>query len=82
MARGKRLLTLFLFTLVAVLLFTLVKNLQWQLLCLAITAASFCLFGSYDLLGRAYTGHRLLARQVIPVAFVCYAFNLNLNLTA
>lgn len=93
MARGKRLLTLFLFMLVAVLLFTLVKNLQWQevsqalqsfspgtlLLCLAITAASFCLFGSYDLLGRAYTGHRLPARQVIPVAFVCYAFNLNLT---
>ena len=93
MARGKRLLTLFLFTLVVVLLFTLVKNLQWQevsqalqsfspatlLLCLAITAASFCLFGSYDLLGRAYTGHRLPARQVIPVAFVCYAFNLNLT---
>jgi uncharacterized membrane protein YbhN (UPF0104 family) len=27
--------------------------------------------------GPAYTGHRLPARQVLPVAFVCYAFNLN-----
>ncbi|HKS11908.1 MAG TPA: UPF0104 family protein, partial [Pseudomonas sp.] len=34
-------------------------------------------FSCYDLLGRAYTGHHLPARQVLPVAFVCYAFNLN-----
>jgi hypothetical protein len=93
MARGKRLLTLFFFILVPILLFTLVKNLQWLevkqalqsfsagtlLLCLAITVASFCLYGSYDLLGRAYTGHRLPVRQIMPVAFVCYAFNLNLT---
>lgn len=93
LARGKRLLSLLLFSLVAILLFTLVKNLEWQevgqalqsfspatlLLCLAITVVSFCLFGSYDLLGRAYTGHRLPARQIMPVAFVCYAFNLNLT---
>lgn len=90
---GKRLLTLFFFILVPVMLFLLVKNLDWQdvkralqsfsastlLLCVAITTVSYLLFSSYDLLGRAYTGHKLPARQIMPVAFVCYAFNLNIS---
>lgn len=90
---GKRLLTLSFFILVPVLLFLLAKNLDWQdvldalrsyspwtlLLCAAITTLSYLIFSSYDLLGRAYTGHHLPARQVLPVAFVCYAFNLNIS---
>lgn len=90
---GKRLLTLLFFILVAVLVFMLLKNLQWQevtqalqsfspgtlLLCTAATVASYGLLSGYDLLGRAYTGHKLPARQILPVAFVCYAFNLNLS---
>ncbi|MEK1904513.1 MAG: lysylphosphatidylglycerol synthase domain-containing protein [Pseudomonas sp.] len=90
---GQRLLTLSFFILVPVMLFMLVKNLDWQdvrhalqsfslrtlLLCGAITALSYLIFSCYDLLGRAYTGHQLPARQVLPVAFVCYAFNLNIS---
>ncbi|MCO5786406.1 hypothetical protein DHB74_08600 [Pseudomonas sp. G11-1] len=40
---------------------------------------SYLTYCSFDLLGRYYTGHRLPIRQVIPLVFVCYAFNLNLN---
>jgi glycosyltransferase 2 family protein len=92
-AWGKRLLTLFFFTLVCGMLFMLVKNLDWQdvklalqsfsvgtlLLCLMITTLSYLLFSSYDLLGRVYTGHQLPAKQIMPVAFTCYAFNLNIS---
>ncbi|WP_252273349.1 lysylphosphatidylglycerol synthase domain-containing protein [Pseudomonas subflava] len=90
---GKRLLTVFFFIMVPVLLFMLVKNLEWNevvqalqsysmpmlLACVGITAVSFTLFASYDLLGRAYTGHHLPAKQILPLTFVCYAFNLNLS---
>ena len=90
---GKRLLTAFFFIMVPVLLFMLVKNLEWNevvqalqsysmpmlLACVGITAVSFTLFASYDLLGRAYTGHHLPAKQILPLTFVCYAFNLNLS---
>ncbi|WP_394558266.1 lysylphosphatidylglycerol synthase domain-containing protein [Aquipseudomonas alcaligenes] len=90
---GKRLLTTFFFILVPVLLFLLVKNLEWNdvvqalrsysattlATCVGITAVSFLIFASYDLLGRIYTGHHLPARQILPLTFVCYAFNLNLS---
>lgn len=90
---GKHLLTAFFFVLVAVLLYLLVKNLEWHdvvealrsfdrltlLACVGLTVASYTLFASFDLLGRAYTGHRLPARQVMPLTFVCYCFNLNLS---
>lgn len=90
---AKRLLTLSFFILVPVMLFLLAKNLDWQdvidalhsfstrtlLLCLGITTLSYLIFSSYDLLGRAYTGHHLPARQVLTVSFVCYAFNLNIS---
>ncbi|MBJ9975898.1 UPF0104 family protein [Pseudomonas sp. S75] len=88
---GKRLLTLAFVILIPVLLYTLARNLDWQevrqsllaytpgtlALGMLIALASYLVFASYDLLGRAYTGHRLPVRQVLPVAFVCYAFNLN-----
>ena len=85
--------TLLLFMVVAILLFSLVQNMDWQavietlrgyspalvMMGLGITAASFAVFSSYDLLGKFYTGHELPIKQVLPLAFVCYAFNLNLG---
>lgn len=90
---AKRALNLLFFILVPVLLFMLVKNLEWNevkdaiqgysapilLACVAITALSFTIFSSYDLLGRVYVKHTLPARQIMPVGFVAYAFNLNLS---
>jgi uncharacterized membrane protein YbhN (UPF0104 family) len=79
--------------LVAVMLSLLVKNLDWHevtqalqsfksvtlLLACLVVIASYVTYGCYDLLGRRYTRHHLPARQVMPVSFVCYAFNLNLG---
>ena len=90
---AKRTLTLTLFILVPVLLFMLVKNLEWQevesalqsydattlALAIGICFASYLVYSSFDLLGRLYTRHKLPVRQVLPVVFVCYAFNLNLT---
>ncbi len=90
---AKRALTLMFFILVPTLLFMLVKNLQWQevksalqsydattlALAIGICFASYAVYSSFDLLGRFYTRHKLPVRQVLPVVFVCYAFNLNLT---
>ncbi|MGQ7261698.1 lysylphosphatidylglycerol synthase domain-containing protein [Vreelandella sp. V005] len=89
----KHAVTLLLFTVVAALLFSLVRNMEWQavvetlrgyspalvVMGVGVTAASFAVFSSYDLLGKWYTGHTLPITQVLPLAFVCYAFNLNLG---
>jgi uncharacterized membrane protein YbhN (UPF0104 family) len=40
---------------------------------------SYLIYGCYDLLGRAYCGHKLAKRQVMLVSFICYAFNLTLS---
>ncbi|MFK8331506.1 lysylphosphatidylglycerol synthase domain-containing protein [Pseudomonas sp. BJa5] len=91
--RARQLLTLAFFILVPMLVISLLRNLdwgevhqalaayRWQTLALAVlvSACSFVLFSCFDLLGRRYTGHSLPARQVLPLAFVCYAFNLNLS---
>lgn len=88
---GKRLLSLFFPILVPLLLYLLARNLEWHevrqalaayslqtlLLGALLSAASYLVFSAYDLLARRYSRHRLPARQVIPVAMVCYAFNLN-----
>ncbi|MDB6142730.1 MAG: rane protein [Pseudomonas sp.] len=90
---AKRAFTALLFVAVPVLLFVLVKSLDWQevrhgltsydlgtlLLGVAIAAASYLTYCGFDLLGRFYTGHQLPARNVIPITFVCYAFTLNLS---
>lgn len=90
---AKRLLTLCFFILVPVLLFVLVKNLDWQevskalrgyssgilLAAVGVSALSYAVYSSFDLIGRAYTKHGLPARQVLPLTFVCYAFTLNLS---
>ena len=91
--RARQALTVAFFILVPALLFTVLKNLDWQEVRQAlasyrwstlgvaagVTLCSFALFSSFDLLGRHYTGHHLPARRVLPLAFVCYAFNLNLS---
>lgn len=88
---GKRLLTLFFLLLIPTLLYLLGKNLDWQevrqtllgysaktlLVGTLLVMASYLVFSLYDLLGRYYSRHKLPARQVLPVAMVCYAFNLN-----
>ncbi|MFT3804242.1 MAG: lysylphosphatidylglycerol synthase domain-containing protein [Burkholderiaceae bacterium] len=45
----------------------------------AIGLCSLLVYGCYDLIGRAWVGHRLTVRQVMQTAFVSYAFNLNLG---
>lgn len=89
----KKLLTAAFFILVAVLLFMLAKRLDWQevasamrsysastlLLAGVATVASYAVYSVFDLLGKRYTEHNLPIRQILPVTFVCYAFNLNLG---
>jgi glycosyltransferase 2 family protein len=45
----------------------------------ALGALSYLLYCGYDVAARAYTGHGLSTRRVIAIAFVSYAFNLNLG---
>src|SRR6478736_6107732 len=75
--KAKRILTIAFFILVPILLFMLVKHIDWAevgtalrkydvktlLIGAAIALASFLVFASYDLIGRSYTGHRLPVRQ-------------------
>ncbi|PRB80458.1 lysylphosphatidylglycerol synthase domain-containing protein [Pseudomonas sp. MYb185] len=86
-------LTLFFLILIPALLYLQLRNTDWQevstalrdypwwilLAGVGIALLSYLNYSCYDLLGRYYTGHRLPVRQVIPLVFVCYAFNLNLN---
>ena len=88
---GKRAMTLFFLIAVPALLYMLARNLEWAevrqalgkyslqtlLIGALIALASYVAFSAYDLLGRRYSRHHLPARQVMPVAMVCYAFNLN-----
>ena len=85
--------TLLFFVLLVALLISLARNIDWPevaqtlrgyslpllLAGVGISAASYFMFCSYDLLGKRYTRHTLPARRVLLVAFVCYAFNLNLG---
>lgn len=43
------------------------------------TAISHAIYSCFDLLGRAYTRHRLRAVQVLGITFISYAFNLTLG---
>ncbi|MBD8163065.1 lysylphosphatidylglycerol synthase domain-containing protein [Erwinia persicina] len=45
----------------------------------ALVVISYLTYGLYDLIGRAYCGHKLEKRQVMLVSFICYAFNLTLS---
>ncbi len=46
---------------------------------LALVACSHLLYSTFDLIGRHEVGHRLPAAQVMRVAAISYAFNLNLG---
>jgi uncharacterized membrane protein YbhN (UPF0104 family) len=84
-------LTLLFFAAVAVLLVTLGRRIEWgevldviagyPLRAIAgaagLAVASYLIYSSYDLLGRAWTSHGLPAWKVMAVTFVSYAFNLN-----
>ncbi len=89
----KRILTYVFFVLVAGLLVGLARNVDWsevyrtlsnydpKVLWLAggATIASYAVYCCFDVLGKGYARHDLPVRQIIPVTFVCYAFNLNLS---
>ena len=90
---AKRGVTVFFFIAVPVLLFTLMKNLDWKevshalqsykastlVLGFLIAAGSYLTYCGFDVLARRYTEHKLSVSQIVPVTFVCYAFNLNLS---
>lgn len=90
---AKRMLTLVFFALVAYLLFTQARSIDWdevfvtvrrrpvgEILLAAVAAAgSYLLYSCFDLLGRYVTGHALDARRVMTINFVSYAFNLNMG---
>ncbi|TFY97975.1 lysylphosphatidylglycerol synthase domain-containing protein [Ramlibacter rhizophilus] len=92
-ARVKRALALLLFLVVAVIIVRYARGVKWDqvwasitglpwqvlLACSALTAASFTLYSSFDLLGRHYTGHKLPTRRVMKINFISYAFNLNVG---
>lgn len=89
----KRIVTLAFFIFVAVMLYVMAKKLDWDevmttlreyksqtlLIATAVTLLSYFVYSTFDLLGRAYSGHHLPSRQILPLTFVCYAFNLNLG---
>jgi uncharacterized membrane protein YbhN (UPF0104 family) len=90
---AKKLLTYLFFIMVVVLLVALAKRVDWGevittlrgysmktlLLAGLATLGSYLVYTSFDLLGKRYTRHSLPAAQILPVTFVCYAFNLNLS---
>lgn len=90
---AKKILTWLFFIAVAVLLAVYAQKVDWQevwsvirdynrtalLSAVGLVIVSYLLYGCYDLLGRAYCGHRLAKRQVMLVSFICYAFNLTLS---
>ncbi|WP_200551644.1 lysylphosphatidylglycerol synthase domain-containing protein [Kosakonia sp. LAM2021] len=90
---AKRVLTVLFFIAVVVLLVLYAQKVNWDdvwkvirdynrtalLSAVALVVVSYLLYGCYDLLGRAYCGHKLAKRQVMLVSFICYAFNLTLS---
>ncbi|HCJ30643.1 MAG TPA: hypothetical protein DHV63_15460 [Pseudomonas sp.] len=89
----KKILTYVFFVLVIGLLVGLARNVDWsevyqtlgnynaQTLWLAgaATFGSYAVYCFFDVLGKRYAQHNLPIRQILPVTFVCYAFNLNLS---
>lgn len=90
---AKKLLTGLFFIAVAVLLVIYAQKVDWQEVwkvirnynrlvlagAVGLAILSYLMYGCYDLLGRAYCGHKLAKRQVMLVSFICYAFNLTLS---
>lgn len=90
---AKKILTWLFFIAVAVLLVVYAQKVDWEevwkvirnynrmvlLSAVGLVIVSYLIYGCYDLLGRAYCGHKLAKRQVMLVSFICYAFNLTLS---
>ena len=90
---AKKLLTWLFFIAVIVLLVVYARKVNWEdvynvivnynrlavLSAVALVIVSYLTYGCYDLIGRAYCGHKLAKRQVMLVSFICYAFNLTLS---
>jgi cardiolipin synthase A/B len=50
------------------------------LLAAAVAAfGSYAVYSTFDVLGKIYTHHPLSVARILPITFVCYAFNLNLS---
>ena len=89
----KRIVTAAFFTLVAWLLISQARGIEWHKVfsslqgypltaaggAAALALASFVLYSCFDLLGRRYTGHKLGTATVMTTTFVSYVFNLNLG---
>lgn len=89
----RRVLTVLFFVVVAGLLLRFGAGVEWQavwrgvrdqapaslLLAVLLAVASHALVSSYDLIGRHVTGHGLPVLRTWSVAWVSYAFNLNLG---
>lgn len=90
---AKKLLTALFFIAVIVLLIIYARQIDWDdvwkvianynrsvlFTAVGLVVVSYLLYGCYDLLARAYCGHKLAGRQVMLVSFICYAFNLTLS---
>ncbi|MGY5957772.1 YbhN family protein [Kosakonia sp. BK9b] len=90
---AKKVLTVLFFIAVVVLLVLYARKVDWGdvwtvisdynrtalLSAVALVIISYLIYGCYDLMGRAYCGHKLAKRQVMLVSFICYAFNLTLS---
>lgn len=91
--RLRRLLTILFFGAVAVLLVINAREVAWAqvgevmrgygaltlILAVVLAAAGHLIYTLYDLLAARYTGHDLGAARVMKIAFVSYAFNLNMG---
>lgn len=89
----KRIATIVFFVVIAVLLFSLARNVDWNevfttvrrrpmqslLIGALLAAASHATYSCFDLIGRHMTGHRLAVGKVIAINFTSYAFNLNMG---
>ena len=90
---AKKILTWLFFVAVVVLLVIYARKVDWEevwkvivnynrvaiLSAVGLVIVSYLAYGGYDLIGRAYCGHKLARRQVMLVSFICYAFNLTLS---
>jgi len=88
-----RALTLAFFALVVALLVSHLERVDWEQVGVSLrqldgltlaaaaglTVLSYAIHSSLDLFGRAYTGHAVPPLRVLAIAFVSYAFNLNLG---
>ncbi|MGN7743652.1 lysylphosphatidylglycerol synthase domain-containing protein [Pseudomonas sp. 22526] len=82
------------FFLLLILMFTLLaRRIDWSevlgtladfkvrtlVIAAGLTLASFLVYACFDLIGRTYIRQNLGWRQILPVGFISYAFNLNLS---